>query len=299
MSGSSRALVVRRGALELAGTLWRPDEPAVATVLMHPGSGPSTRDNDVYFPEIRQHLLQAGIAVASFDKRGVGGSTGRWQHAGILDQAHDAIASLHVLADQLAPMPIGLFGHSQGGWVVLEAATRLGLAKFVITNSGPGVTPAVQEHFSLANTARRAGSTPDEIEQHLRALQILSDQLRSGATFAAASERLREVGLEASVDLIGFVTGDAEEWALARSILDHDPVPAMRAIEVPVLALFGGDDDVVPVQASVDAFRANVRPDLLTVVVLPGGDHRLQTGTPPHLVPGYAEAVVGFILAQA
>jgi hypothetical protein len=32
---------------------------------MHPGSGPSDRHNDVFFPPIREHLLGAGIAVSS------------------------------------------------------------------------------------------------------------------------------------------------------------------------------------------------------------------------------------------
>jgi hypothetical protein len=41
---------------------------------MHPGSGPSDRDNDVLFPPIRDALLAAGIAVCSFDKRGAGES---------------------------------------------------------------------------------------------------------------------------------------------------------------------------------------------------------------------------------
>ena len=50
---------------------------------MHPGSGPSDRDNDVLFPPIREHLLGAGIAVCSFDKRGVGGSAGSWLEAGL------------------------------------------------------------------------------------------------------------------------------------------------------------------------------------------------------------------------
>lgn len=69
--------------MTLAGTLWLPESSRVAaTVLMHPGSGPSDRDNDVFFPPIRKHLLHAGFAVCSFDKRGVGGSTGRWQEAG-------------------------------------------------------------------------------------------------------------------------------------------------------------------------------------------------------------------------
>ena len=71
----------------------------------------------------------------------------------------------------------------------------------------------------------------------------------------------------------------------------------MRRIDVPVLALFGADDEVVPVAASVEVFRAEVRPDLLTVAVLPGGDHRVQAGDPRRLVDGYADVLVGFILA--
>ena len=80
---------------------------------MHPGSGPSDRDNDVYFPPIREHLLAHEIAVCSFDKRGVGRSTGRWQNAGIVEQADDVLACIRsLLDDDAVSKPIGLFGHS-------------------------------------------------------------------------------------------------------------------------------------------------------------------------------------------
>lgn len=75
---ASRAITVRSGGALLAGSVWVPPRKVTATVLMHPGSGASDRDNDVYFPPIREQLLEAGVAVCSFDKR-VGGSTGRWQ----------------------------------------------------------------------------------------------------------------------------------------------------------------------------------------------------------------------------
>ena len=86
------ALTVARGPVTLAGSLWLPQAAPLATVLMWPGSGPSDRDNDVFFPPIREHLLGGGLAVASFDKRGVGGSTGDWRDAGIEEQADDARA---------------------------------------------------------------------------------------------------------------------------------------------------------------------------------------------------------------
>ena len=83
--------------------------------------GPSDRDNDVYFPAIRAGLLDHGIAVASFDKRGVGESVGDWRDTGPAEQAADVAAQLACLrAEGVDPARLGLFGHSQGGWVVLE-----------------------------------------------------------------------------------------------------------------------------------------------------------------------------------
>ena len=74
---TSRDLRVLSGEVTLGGSLWTPDDGAPkALVVMSPGSGPSDRDNDVFFPPIRRVLLDAGFAVASFDKRGVGDSTG-------------------------------------------------------------------------------------------------------------------------------------------------------------------------------------------------------------------------------
>ena len=66
---------------------------------MVPGSGPSDRDNDVYFPAIRAGLLDRGIAAASFDKRGVGESTGDWRDTGPAEQAADVAAQLACLRE--------------------------------------------------------------------------------------------------------------------------------------------------------------------------------------------------------
>ena len=81
-------------------------------------------------------------------------------------------------------------------------------------------------------------------------------------------------------ELDAYGTVDDAEWELQRRLVDHDPRPALRRLTVPVLALFGADDEITPVAVSVEAFRAEVRPDLLTVAVLPGGDHRVQAGEP-------------------
>jgi pimeloyl-ACP methyl ester carboxylesterase len=295
-----RGLTVRNGDVTLAGTLWLPESRPVATVLMYPGSGPSDRDNDVYFPPIRAHLLARGCAVCSFDKRGVGGSTGRWMEADIVAQAQDLRAGFDALLG-LADLdaPIGLFGHSQGGWVVLEAQRHIAPLAFVVTNSGPGVTPSVQERYSAICRMHGAGLTAGEIGATLRYYDLMRDLMAEHAPFEAARARLDQLGVAIERDGVPMVyrAHDAEEWEFESSIIFYDPRPALREVRVPLLALFGSDDKLVPVEPSVAMFRAMVRADLLSVAVIAGGDHRIQTGDPFRLADGYVEALSSFIAA--
>lgn len=58
------------------------------------GGGASDRDNGTLFPPIRRHLVEAWIAVLSYDKRGVGESSGDWRDATMDDLAADTVAAL-------------------------------------------------------------------------------------------------------------------------------------------------------------------------------------------------------------
>jgi uncharacterized protein len=284
------------GGVSLAGSLWLPAGDAVAGVLMHPGSGPSDRDNDVLFPPIREHLLQAGIAVCSFDKRGVGGSAGSWLDAGIAAQADDLVAALAVFeAESPRDLPIGLFGHSQGGWVVVEAAGRGAPVAFVITNSGPGVSPARQERYSLANKLAEGGEA-----EALATYDAVVAVLRDCPTLAAGLERLDAANVPyRELPGLEFMFEEEAIWRLSAEIFDYDPAPALSRITVPVLALLGAADKVTPPEESAAAFRATVPPELLQVEVFPEGDHRLHHGNPPRFVDGYLDRISSFVQAAA
>jgi pimeloyl-ACP methyl ester carboxylesterase len=84
-------------------------------------------------------------------------------------------------------------------------------------------------------------------------------------------------------------------WRFGSMIIDYDPRPALARIEVPLLALFGSDDTRIPVDASVASYRANLPEEILSVEILNGGDHRLQSGDPLRLVPSYLETLTTFI----
>jgi hypothetical protein len=293
---------VRNGDVELAGSLWLPAGSPAATVLMHPGSGPSDRDNDVFFPPIREHLLASGIAVCSFDKRGVGGSTGSWLDAGIEAQADDAIACLEALrADHSFDAPVGFFGHSQGGWVVVDAAARCPDAAFVITSSGPGVTPERQERYASRLHMERAGIAESEIDEASRYYDRVLSLLRSGLSLADARATIEKDGFPRAFATLSLpvLPESEEEWRLLAELIDYDPRPALERIRVPVLALFGADDPITPVTESVEVFREAVAPELLQVAVFEGADHRLQIGDPPRLAGGYLDTLTAFVLHAA
>src|SRR6516165_8781300 len=113
--------IARAGSVDLGGSVWLPDSAPVALLVMCPGSGAADRHNGLYFAPIREHLLERGCAICSFDKRGVGSSSGHWQDADIPAQSEDVLAVVAAALTELpTTTPVGLFGHSQGGWVVLE-----------------------------------------------------------------------------------------------------------------------------------------------------------------------------------
>lgn len=237
--------------MSLTGLLAMPDTDAPSPgVVMVGGSGHSDRHNDTYFPPIREHLLDAGIAVLSYDKRGVGASTGDWRDATIDDLAADASAALDFLRTQpgVRPAATGLFGHSEGGWVALRAATGRDDVPWVITNSCPGTTPAAQERHALAQALRH--SAPRDTAATLAAYDHLCEAARRDADIEEATQLVRNAPLpQALADYT-----DERFWQFTKRKQDHDPIPDVLRLRCPHLAIFGTADELIPVADSIHLF---------------------------------------------
>src|SRR5262245_11956842 len=148
-------ITFRSGDATLAGALFVPDDgrrhPAI--VLFH-GSGPEPRNTFM-----ARWFAEHGVAALTYDKRGVGASTGDFRAVSFTALAADGLAAVALLKarSDVDSARIGVWGLSQGGWLGPLAASRSADVAFVIAVSGPGVTPAEQMVFYYANQLRERG----------------------------------------------------------------------------------------------------------------------------------------------
>ncbi|MEH0829895.1 MULTISPECIES: alpha/beta hydrolase family protein [unclassified Micromonospora] len=273
---------------ELVGDFVRPPWPGpYPAVVFVEGSGPGGRDQG----EWQTRLAAAGFASLAYDKPGSGASTGDWTRQTMADRAQETLAAVRAVRsrEDVLSDAVALIGGSQGGWVAHLAAAADDRIAAVVTVSGPGVSVRVQEEYRLRHQLAAEGFSSADIRQ---ALLLLSDQIqrvRSGddpARVHAAQAHWHDAPW---YPLLAGTT--PESIAFLAGIADYDPAPALAALHCPLLAIFGADDLLVPVQASVRAVSDSLgeaRHADHTIVVFPGADHsiRIYTGTGPAQVKG-------------
>jgi uncharacterized protein len=250
----------------LAGTLSIPPGPGP-----HPGlvilQGSGALDR--HFESISQEIyLSLGFAVLAFDKRGVGASTG-------------------VFPGEVAtPEGIGI-----------QAADAAAAARFLMAQ--PGID-ARQVGFDGNSQGGWVGPLAAEHVPGLRfAILIASPAVTAGqqqvyADFSGGSQ------------FVPAQSDRAVDAAVRAASGGYDPGPALAALHIPALWIYGQLDRQVPVRVSVANLAARHNRDW-TVVVLPGGSHGLiatrqgldaELAGATRFAPGYLAAVRAWVAAR-
>ena len=101
-----------------------------------------------------------GFAVLRYDPPGVGQSTGESGFESLDTRSEEAIAAIHYLQSRpdIQRDQVGLWGVSQGGWVIAMAAAEYPQdVAFIISVSGSGVSVAEQQIYSIHAQSEAAG----------------------------------------------------------------------------------------------------------------------------------------------
>lgn len=283
------------GSITLAGTFIIPAgrAPHPAVFLFH-GSGPQRRDLST-----SRWFAEQGIAALAYDKRGVGESTGNFRAGPFMDVCEDGLAALAYLKSrkEVDPRHIGVWGLSQGGWLGPLAASRTSDISFVIAVSGPGVSPGEQMLVYYANELRDRGLPEAQVLEADALRRDVYTYLFTGEGYEKAHTELVKsrakpwfAAVNAQQDRLfeplphpsELDTPGSRTLRFKRE-MTYDPLPALKALRVPTLFLFGSDDRLIPVERSATIIR-----DVLTqsghkdftIQVLDHDDHdmRLTTG---------------------
>ena len=288
---------------DLRAGIWVPDGagPWPGIVLVD-GSGDGEYDDWGEWPD---RYVGCGAVVLTHDKPGCGGSPGDWTHQTFADRCAESLAALDVLRHHpaTAGQPVGFLGTSQGGWVsLLAAAIEPTGPDFVITISGPGVSPARQEHFRIATTLTAAGFEAAAIAEAVAWIDERTERLRDGEapeSVLAAQQAYEDRTWYAmstqyldTAPVLGFVA----------RILDFEPVDVLPKVECPVFAAFGGADTLVPVAESIQAYARHLNWDFgnqHALAVFPGANHGLFTGDPDPAIPRTSQLAAGYLTMVA
>ncbi|MEO0385405.1 MAG: alpha/beta hydrolase [Pseudomonadota bacterium] len=257
---SSESFGFEANGVQLSGTLWLPNRPIIAAVVLAHGDGPQDRFAGGGYQPLINTLLDAGIAVASWDKAGIGASQGNWLNQSMEDRAVETASALDALALRIDDAPIGALGFSQAGWVLPRLAPNQ--ADFIVL-VGPAVSWRDQGAYYTATRLRLEGASETEIAEALARARVENERL---------------FGTDARFDP-GQFSDDMNEarWAFIQRNRNEDARDFLRELQTPILAIWGENDLNVDAAGDAAIYRATLldRHPGNQIVIVPDATHGL------------------------
>ena len=225
------------GGTELYYQCWLPDgEPRAILAIVH-GIG----EHSGRYQNVVDHLVPRGYGVYGFDHRGHGRSPGPRGHVDAWgDFVEDVDAFLRLVAAQQPGRPLFLLGHSLGGLIVLDYVLHYPDTVQGVIASGPALAQTGASPLLMALARIMSRIAPRlTLDTGLDATAISRDP--------AVVEAYKQDPLVHGKATARF--GAEMDAAMKRT--------SSRAAELrlPLLILHGGEDRLVPAEASRDFFE--------------------------------------------
>ncbi len=274
--------------------------------FLGPDNGP-----DQYF------YVRQGLAMMTPIRRTIGGSESNYIKSSFEERAREVMAGVQMLKQRkdINPRQIGLYGDSQTAWVAPLAATLSPDVGFLILRVPSALAVTENLLYEVESTLRRDNFSEADITRALVLRKLIHHTILTNTGW----EHLKaEIDRSKSEKWFPYVrTGwfpslkippDEATVKGLRDPLTYDPLPILRTVTVPVLALNGELDEAVPTKKSVPilegAFRKAGNRDF-TIMVLPKAGHNfLETDRPygaqefvrkKRYVSGYWETIADWL----
>jgi hypothetical protein len=268
LDAQHEAFFVDANGVKLEAELFIPNggQEQKPAVVFSPGSGDSLYQNyawglvETYVLDV---FLSHDFAMLLVNKRGMEQSEGNYVKNSIGGRAEDIYAAVESLKGhpKIDAENIGLIGHSQGGWVVVQAAAEHPDIAFFISLAG------------LATTMRENAADNSDHQGRCQGLQ--GEDLD-----AYISKRAKMVDLSISIGELtnfGFFGFDARN-------MGYDPREALQTVQNPGLFIYAENDDQVTPSLSIDRMNEifnNYVPENFEMLVMDDATHAFRLVNDP------------------
>lgn len=276
----------QNGTIGFSGTLFFPagNGPFTAIAITH-GSGKDSKDHPGFIDMAKQFSANNVVALI-YDKRGVGESGGVYTETPKMEiPAGDLVAAVQYLKsrEEVNPLKIGVYGHSQGGWVAPLAATMSEDINFLVVSCGGGVSIKKQILYANRSDLKAKGFTDTEIEEIVTFASPFYDYLGTGLNYENASESYNEHKNKSwfvYFKSLGFGENIPGPGSLSHPVFDffkaiqYDPMMTEKSLTIPTLVMLGEKDAIVPSTMVETAWKTSFDgKNNLTIKIIPNEDH--------------------------
>ncbi len=259
-------LVIDANGKKLGASLLLPTGAGPFPAIVVVPAGALGRTAAATFPNF---FLNQGFAVLLYDRRPEA------DRDTFEIYATDAIAAVDALRRrrEIDPSRVGLWGHSQGGWVALLAASKSSSVAFVIDHSGMLLPAWRQDLYRLAAESEADEVAPAEIRAALDFEQEMFRVGRTGVGWDSLSGKMRVSSAASWMDLVYKPKSLSQLRAVWTTDFSFDPTPFASRVRQPVLALFGGLDKSTPIESAGNLVNAMKGSSSLSISFFPTANH--------------------------
>jgi pimeloyl-ACP methyl ester carboxylesterase len=293
----------------LGVSLWYGGSGARPVIILIHGNDPETRDMGFLIP----YFVTNGINVLTYDQRGTGQSSGDWSTNGPLQRADDvdAIFDAYETRAHIEAGRIGVLGFSNGGWTAPIVVTRRHFA-FMILKSAPAESLETNIMYEVTQRMHRRGFGDASTDAALKTWRTLIDFIDGRTSSAAAENAYKEASSQAWFEAafipphLRFPLSPPVAAGLRRAV-NYDPLPVLKHVKTPTLALFGGLDRNVDVRDASTVFPAVFKRSGMTdftLHVYPHVGHSLEISQsgfngdfepPERFTPEYPQVMIDWL----
>lgn len=248
---------------ELSGVMTFPKNRDIKGVILFVhGDGPQTATQDGGYYPLMERFANQGYVSISWDKLGVGNSTGNWLDQSMEERSNEVSEVIDWLSVEHSNVTksIGLWGASQAGWVIPKVMNNpINNIDFSLI-AAPAINWLKQGEYDTASQAKKARNSIEEARSNFRKDTEL---IRKYDTFTSYK---KNSGLSEMTE---------DRYQFVKRNMNEDITEELTKISKPIALILAENDKNVDSKETASVYEAKINSKNLKVMTVKGVEHQM------------------------